>query len=242
MKLIAYLSNGYPNLEESFLRAKRYIENGIDIIEADIPAANPYLDNDFLKARIKIARQQTVNYEEYFDAILRIQNEYPNIEIIINIYEDTIIEMGVDNFIQNMKKINNRTVLLAGTLFPDVREKLVNAGFEPSSFVTREMKNEDIELAKNSNGFVYLEGFANPDKYNENYPTLKDCVFKVRSVIGKDRKIFVGIGVHTPEQFKEVYESGADGVFLGSIILKQEDNLNKQSQLIKKLKNISIGQ
>ncbi|MGX7100094.1 tryptophan synthase subunit alpha [Globicatella sanguinis] len=239
MKLIAYLSNGFPNFDESFKRALRYVENGVDIIEADIPAANPYLDNDLLKSRIKVARKQTVDYGDYFKAIYRIQEASPNSEIIVNIYEDTIKEMGMNQFIEYMDKLKNKTVLLAGSNFPDVRQKLVEAGFSPSSFVTREMKKSDLELANESDGFVYLEGFGNSEKYHSDYPTLKDCVKEVRNIIGDERNIFVGIGVHSPEQFKEVHDTGADGVFLGSIVINKEDNIEEQSRLIRDLNKIA---
>lgn len=238
MKLLGFLSNGYPNMEASKQRAHFYVENGIDIIEAEFPASDPYLDNDLLKSRIKVARDLTSNYDDYMNNILAIKNELPNTGILVNIYEDTIKEIGYEKFIAFMKKLDTDIVLLAGSRFPEVREVLVENGFYPSSFVTREMLSSDLELASTSNGFIYLQGFGDESLYSEDYPTLKDCATKVREIVG-DRKIYCGIGVHTVDQIKEVADSGVDGVFLGSILIKKEDNIEEQAQLIRDLAKIA---
>lgn len=241
MKLIGFLSNGYPTLEDSRKRAYHYVENGIDIIEAEFPAADPYLDNDLLKKRIAIARQQTTNYDDYMNSILEIKRNLPNTEIMINIYEDTILEIGYEKFMKFMNKLGTNKLLLAGKRFPEVRKTLVENGYYASSFVTREVLDEDLKIAEKSNGFIYLQGFGDESLYNKKYPTLKSCVEVVRPLI-QDRNIYCGIGVHTVEQIKEVYKAGADGVFLGSILIKEEDNIKKQAELIRTLRKIADGE
>ena len=242
MKLIGYLSNGYPTIEDSKERAIRYVNNGIEIIEADFPAEDPYLDNDLLKARIFKARENTSDYEDYMAAIVDIHKTMPDIKIMINIYERTLQVIGIERFVRFMKDIDENDFLLAGNEFPQLRDELEKHDLYLSSFVTRAMHEEDLKLAARSNGFIYLEGFGDESKYSPIYPNLKDCAKKVRSIIGDDRNIFCGIGVHTPELLKEVYEAGCDGVFLGSMVIKLEDNLDEQSKLIQDLAKIAKGE
>lgn len=241
MKLIGYLSNGYPTLEASRKRAKHYVENGVDVIEADFPTSDPYLDNDFLKKRIFGALAHTTDYEVYMDNILKIQEENPGVEFLINIYEVTVKEIGYDRFARFMEQLGQDQVLLAGKEYPEVREELEKRKLYASSFVTREVLAEDLEIAEQSNGFIYMQGFGDEATYSKEFPTLRDCVAKVRSVIGEDRKIYCGIGIHTPELLKEVYESGADGAFLGSIVIKKEDNQEEQGKYIQSLRAIADG-
>lgn len=240
MKLIGYLSNGYPTLEESRKRAQHYVKHGVDIIEADFPAKDPYLDSDFLKKRIFKALENESDYSKYMENILQIKKENPTAGILVNIYEETIKEIGIGKFVEFMKKLDENQVLLVGKEYPEIRKELEKLGFYASSYVTRAMLEEDLELAKNGNGFVYMQGFGDEKEYSEKYPTLKDCVEKVREIIG-DRKIYVGVGVHTPELLKEVYEAGADGVFLGKIILTKEDDLEEQGKFIQQLRRIADG-
>lgn len=242
MKLIGYLSNGYPTLEASRERAKHYVNNGVDIIEADFPTQDPYLDSDFLKVRIFGALDQTTDYELYMDNILQIKKENKDVDFLINIYEATVKEIGYDRFAQFMGELGQNEVLLAGKEYPEVREELEARNLYASSFVTRAMEPEDLELAGESNGFIYMQGFGEPSEYSKEYPTLKECVAKVRSVIGPERNIFVGIGVHTPELLEEVYESGADGSFLGSIVIKKEADKNVQGEYLQELRRIADGE
>ena len=49
VKVICYLSFGYPTIEESAKMAEYYIEGGCDAIEVSIPPKNPYRDSAYLQ-------------------------------------------------------------------------------------------------------------------------------------------------------------------------------------------------
>jgi tryptophan synthase alpha chain len=241
MKLIAYLSNGYPTLEESNARGKFFIQHGIDILEADFPGSDPYLDSEYLQRRIFAALKNESNYDKYMEMLIKLKVETPGVQYLINIYEYTIREIGVEKFIRFMHNINQSQVLLIGKTDPDVRKALKENQLYVSSYVTRGMLSEDLELASNSNGFVYMQGFGDEKEYSNEYPTLKDCVTKVREVIGSDRPIYVGVGLHTFERVVQVQQSGADGAFLGSIVLRKEDSGEDMSEYLSKLRKIADG-
>ena len=52
MKLICYLSNGYPTIESSVEMAGIYSEAGCDVIEIDFPSRNPYLESELISGRM----------------------------------------------------------------------------------------------------------------------------------------------------------------------------------------------
>jgi len=241
MKLIAYLSNGYPSLDDSLRRGIDYVGAGVDIIEADIPSHDPYLDSDYLKKRILSALDREPDYEKYMASLLELKKAVPDAGFMVNIYVETLAGIGVDRFSAFMNDLGEKEVLLVGPEFKGLRSELETLGFYASSFVTREMCEEDLELASRSNGFIYLEGFNDNKKYNQEYPELKDCVAKVREIIGYKRNIYVGIGVHTPERLAEVRESGADGAFLGSMVLKKENDKEEQLKFLRHLRLIADG-
>lgn len=65
MKLICYLSNGYPTLEESERMAQTYVASGVDTIEIDFPSRNPFLESEFIANRMRIALTNCDNYGNY---------------------------------------------------------------------------------------------------------------------------------------------------------------------------------
>lgn len=236
MKLIAYLSNGYPTLEKSNQRGKFFVENGVDIIEADFPAKDPYLDSYYLRSRIFTALDAEANYDRYIEMLVKLLDDVPGMQYLVNIYEETLKEIGIEKFVDFMRKIGQNQVLLVGKTDETVRDALEANQLYASSFVTRAMLEEDLELAGRSNGFIYLEGFGDESTYSKDYPTLKDCVQKVREVIGPDRQIYVGIGLHTLDRIRETARAGADGGFLGSIILRKEDAGEDMAAYLKEIR------
>lgn len=241
MKLIAYLSNGYPTLVESNTRGKFFVEHGVDILEADFPGSDPYLDSEYLQRRIFAALHNESNYDVYMDMLIKLQEEVPGVQYLVNIYEYTVREIGMQKFVEFMQKINQNQVLLIGTTIPAVRKELEQHQLYASSYVTRGMLPVDLELAGLSNGFIYMQGFGDESEYSKEYPTLKDCINKVREVIGRNRPIYVGVGLHSFERVREVQQSGADGAFLGSIILRREDAGEDMGEYLKKLRAIADG-
>jgi tryptophan synthase alpha chain len=98
------------------------------------------------------------------------------------------------------------------------------------------MPENEVAAAKNSNGFVYLQAKPMTNNIDPNYPTLKDCINHLKS-IGIDRKIYVGVGIRDVEDIRMAKESGSDGVFVGSTILKLHDNAELLTETIKTLKS-----
>ena len=96
------------------------------------------------------------------------------------------------------------------------------------------MLPEEIESAKASNGFVYLQ--AKPSgNVNPRYPELKDCIRHLRQC-GIDRPIYCGVGVHAPEDVRMVKEAGGDAAFVGSTILKLHEDVPAMKDIIRKFK------
>ena len=130
---------------------------------------------------------------------------------------------------------------MIGITDPAVRQELEAHGLYASSYVTRSMLPQELELAKAANGFVYMQGFGDESEFSKEYPTLKDCVTKVKEVIGTERPVYVGVGLHTFERIREVQQSGADGAFLGSIILRKEDAGEDMGEYLSKIREIANG-
>ena len=117
-----------------------------------------------------------------------------------------------------------------------IKNKIIAAGLQVSCYVQFHLPKEEVEMAKQSNGFVYLQ--AKPydtQQKNEEYPTLKDCVEYLRSC-GIERPIYCGVGVHAPEDVRLVREAGGDAAFVGSTILKLHENIPAMKEKIREFK------
>lgn len=69
MKLICFLSYGYPTIAQSIEIAEQYVQAGCDVLEIDLPSSDPYLEGEYIAARMKAALEQCSDYRQYMAGI-----------------------------------------------------------------------------------------------------------------------------------------------------------------------------
>lgn len=234
MEIILYLSNGYPTIESSIQMAKEYADAGCNMIEIDFPSRNPFLESELIKGRMEKALENCDDYEAYMEEIVEVKKNLPRVKLLVLSYENTIEEIGAERFIRFCIENDFKDVLLVGLTGNEIKDQIIAAGIRVSCYVQYQMLEEEIESARHSNGFVYLQakpvpgqGFVNPK-----YPMLKDCVRCLRDH-GIDRPIYCGVGVHSPEDVRMVKEAGGDAAFVGSTILKLQEDIPAMKEKIR---------
>lgn len=234
MEVILYLSNGYPTLESSYQTAIEYAEAGCRMMEIDFPSRNPYLEGEYIADRMAKALEVCDDYEKYMESMVRLKERLPEVHFLVLAYENTIEEIGTERFIKFCKEHDFEDVLMVGLKDEKIKNEIIESGLKVSCYVQFHMLPEEIESAKASNGFVYMQAKPNGN-INPDYPTLKDCIRHLRDC-GIDRPIYCGVGVHAPEDVKMVKEAGGDAAFVGSTILKLHEDVPAMKEMIKRYK------
>ena len=238
MKLICYLSNGYPTIDKSVELAKVYGDAGCDVIEVDFPSRNPYLEGELISSRMEEALKTCSDYKLYMEGIKTMKKDNPSTKILLLAYDNTIQDMGEENFISFCKEESLLDMIYVGEDI-ELQKRLIDAGLKISCFIEFRMPEEQIKAALNSNGFVYLQAIAEEGKINPKYPTLKDCVNHLKE-LGITREIYAGVGIKGVEEIEMSKKAGCDGVFVGSTILKLWDKPQELTEKIKELKIATI--
>ncbi len=233
-KVICYLSNGYPSIKKTLETADLYVQGGCDIIEVDLPTDNPFLDNEFIGGRMSKAFKLDPNYDHYLDTIAKIRSKYPEKEMLIVLYEHSLTAIGVEKFTQFCLDHQTKDIILVGSETNDVKNRLMASGIKVSSYIQFHLPQEEIELARNSNGFIYLQA-KSTGLEKEGCHTLKDCIRYLREC-RLEQRIYCGVGISTPEDVKMVTDSGGDGAFIGSAVLKRQDDPEELVRFIVQLK------
>lgn len=235
MKLICYLSNGYPSIEASIKMADEYVSAGCDMIEIDFPSRNPYLEGELIAGRMAKALEVNDNYDDYMEGIIKIKKMHPETYFIVLAYENTICEIGADKYADFIINNGFEDIIYVGDKSPEIKERLIKRGIRVSCYVQFHQPEEEVKAAVSANGFVYVQAKPTANNTNPEYPTLKDCIAHLRRV-GITRKIYAGVGIYTPGDVAMAKASGADGVFVGSTILKLHDNLPEMRKVISEMK------
>lgn len=235
MKLICYLSNGYPTIEASISVAGAYAGAGCDIIEVDFPAEDPYLESEYIAGRMKAALANCSDYERYMDGIRTMKKNNPDIRFLIVVYEKTILKIGVSHFIDFCNENGIKDIIYVGGDNKEVKKSITEKGIKISCYVQFGMHEDEIDAALASNGFVYMQAKSSGNDINPVYPTLKDCISELKRR-GITREIYAGVGIYTTDDIQMARNSGADAVFVGSTILKLQEDLPKLKETIASFK------
>ncbi len=233
MRLICYLSNGYPTAHQAIELANQYFAGGADVIEVDIPARNPHLEGDFIRGRMLEALRLEPSYDVHLQSLAKMRANHQDKQFILLVYEHTIKEIGVQRFLTFLQDNRFSDIIYNECLHPEIRDTLIQHGINVATYIKRTLDQEDITTAKRMNGFIYLQakGDAHPQ-----YPTLASARKYLIETEDFKRRIYAGVGIATPDDVAMVKEAGCDGVFVGSAILKLYDDPKSLKQTIHLLK------
>lgn len=213
--------------------AQHYADAGCDIIEIDLPARDPFLEGPYIADCMHKALEMCGDYDRYMDTLVEIKEMLPDKRWILLVYENTILEIGYERFVEFCRKNGFTDLILVAPTH--TQDRLICDGMGVSCYVQFQMQQEQIETARHSNGFVYMQSKPDAGKINPAYPALKDCIRHLRE-IGIERRVYCGVGIHTTEDAIVAKNAGADGIFVGSAILKLQNDIPAMKRTIREFK------
>jgi tryptophan synthase alpha chain len=147
----------------------------------------------------------------------------PAVSYILLIYEHTLKEIGVEKFCEFCKTNGFRDIILAGQKGAEIKRALMVRGLRVSCYIQYFLPAGDVASARESNGFVYLQAKPTAGRINPEYPRLSDCIRYLRGA-GIVTPVYCGVGINEPKDVCFAKKAGADGVFVGSALLKLSDD------------------
>ncbi|KAL6217467.1 hypothetical protein ACLB2K_010684 [Fragaria x ananassa] len=235
--LIPYITAGDPDLSVTAEALKVLDSCGSDIIELGVPYSDPLADGPVIQAAATRALARGTN----LNAILAMLKEViPKLScpIALFTYYNPIMKRGVGEFISTIQDVG-----VHGLVVPDVP-------LEETAILRKEALKNNIELvllttpttpmermkaiAETSEGFLYLVSSIGVTgaraSVNERVPALLREIKEATS-----KPVAVGFGISKPEQAKQVAGWGADGVIVGSAIVKILGDANTPEEGLKEL-------
>lgn len=220
--LIPFFVIGDPDEETSFELVKTAIDSGADILELGIPFSDPVADGPTIQKADIRAMKAGMTPQKAIAFIQRI-TDYKPIPIGLLVYYNLIWQYGIERFFSEFKKAGGTSVLIADLSIDDADEiapAAKAAGLETVFMVTPNTANERIQkVAEYTTGFIYTVSLLGTTGERSG---LSDLVTPLiaRLKAATDKPICVGFGISTAEHAKAVSVAGADGVIIGSRIVK----------------------
>lgn len=240
---IPFFVIGDPN-PTTFLNIIKEIEPIVDIIELGIPFSDPIADGPVIQEANKRAFSSQINFKKSIELIksIRAFSEKPIVILtyanVLGLYERMernirlFSEIGVDGIVAADIPIEESEVLV---------EALNKSGIYPI-FLAAPTTTEDRlnEIIKHAKGFLYVVAVKGVTGVRKSVKQeTVELLNKISKVNDKRKPIplCVGFGISSPEHVKEVISFGADGVIVGSAIVKIiEENEKYPERMIEKIK------
>lgn len=211
---VPFFMLGDPTYEESKEIINQAIAAGADALELGISFSDPVADGPTIqKAHL---RASDTSPSKALDLVREIRAEHPYIPIGLLVYGNVAFSMGFDEFYRAVAEAGADSVLI-----PDVpvresapfREAAHRHGVKQVFIAPPHASAETLAMvAEHSEGYIYAvsrDGVTG---------TEREATFE--AVPQSDTPVLLGFGISTPEHVRAARKAGADGVIVGSALVK----------------------
>lgn len=229
---------GDPDRKHSLEIIHTLIKNGADALELGLPFSDPPADGPVIQEADTRALRSGMRIDDCF-ALLKEVRSTTDIPIGLLVYFNLIVQRGIDKFYRDCAESGVNSVLIADVPLEHAEEILPAAkkhGIEPVFLVSEVTSNERLKkIASIAHGYLYVVSYLGVTGVTD--VALEDTV---RMTIERARKyttlpLIVGFGINSPEQVSAAVRAGADGVIVGSRIVREIPGLKKVASICSSL-------
>ena len=218
--LMPYLMGGFPDVETSVAIGEAYADGGADLVELGVPFSDPLADGPVIHAAATAALRAGATVHGVLDAGAAIAERVP---VVLMCYANPIFARGMERFATDLAERG-----ISGLIVPDMPlEEAAGAlaacdaaGVALVPLVaptTPDARLEAIGVA--ARGFVYMVSVTGTTGER------KALGAEVRGILERaharsELPVALGFGIATPEQAADAAAAGADGVIVGSRLVR----------------------
>jgi tryptophan synthase alpha chain len=221
--LIPFITAGDPDLATTAQALIALDRAGADIIELGVPYSDPLADGPVIQAAATRALQAGVKLADVLEVIAKVS---PAIKapIVLFTYYNPILNLGIPEFLRRIVAAG-----VKGLVVPDLPLEESTTLLEPASLMGIEVimlvaptspPDRMKAIAASAQGFVYLVSVTGVTGMREGMGSnVAGILNQLRGLT--DKPIAVGFGISDSVQAKQIKELGADGVIVGSAMVKK---------------------
>ncbi len=239
---IAFMTVGDPDLKTTVELALAFEKAGVDIVELGVPFSDPLADGPTIQEASQRALKNGVTLDKVFEVVREIRKS-SNLPIALMTYYNPVFHFGEAHFIKtaNLAGVDG---IIVPDLPPQEAKDLITlsrkADIATVFFLSPTTTDERIEkIVKASTGFIYYVSLTGVTGASQGLP--KDILTRIKKAKAMTTKpVCVGFGVSTAQEVKMISRV-ADGVIVGSAIIKEIEKHRGQKDLVSKVAQFVRG-
>jgi tryptophan synthase alpha chain len=218
--LMPYLMGGFPDLEASVAIGLACADGGADLVELGVPFSDPLADGPVIHAAGTRALAAGATLHGVVDVATRIAERLP---VVLMCYANPLLARGVERFAGELAAAG-----VSGLIVPDlpleeadgIRDACDAAGLALVPLIAPTTPQERLTaIVARARGFVYTVSVTGTTGERAGVDSALASVLagaKAHSPV----PVAVGFGISTPAQAAEAAAAGADGVIVGSRLVR----------------------
>lgn len=216
---------------------------GADVIELGVPYSDPLADGPTIQAAATRALQKGTTLDKVL-AVVAEASPHISAPIVMFTYFNPIMARGLDKFCRQAKAAG-----ASGLLVPDIpleeTEEISHVaashGLELVLLVTPTTPQTRMrQIAQRSRGFVYLVSVAGVTGIKTTMESRVEGLLQQLHEV-TDKSVAVGFGVSRPEQAAQVKAWGAEGVIVGSALVKALGEAPSKAEGMRRLEELATS-
>ena len=218
--VMPYMMGGYPDLETSLRIGLAYAEAGADVIELGVPFSDPLADGPVIHAAGAAALRDGVRVDDVLAIGSAIAQRVP---VVVMCYANPIYVRGIERFIERLAVAG-----ISGLIVPDLpleesaglRESCERHGVALVPLVAPTTPDARLErIGAGARGFLYTVSVTGTTGERSNLDGSLAAIVE-RAKAHTEVPVAVGFGIGEPAQAAAAAAAGADGVIIGSRLIR----------------------
>jgi tryptophan synthase alpha chain len=233
--LMPYLMGGFPTVQESIAIGQAYVDGGADLIELGVPFSDPLADGPVIHAAGTQALAAGATVQDVFDVCSVLG---PQVPVVMMLYANLVLARGVPEFVSDLVEAGG-----SGLIVPDLPleesgpllEACDAAGIALIPLVAPTTPEDRLErIGAQARGFVYTVSVTGTTGERA---TLSDTYAQTiaRAKAHTDVPVALGFGIGAPEQAVQAMKAGADGVIVGSRLVRAAAEADDPAAAVREL-------
>lgn len=234
--LINFITAGDPDLKITEALVIEMEKKGADIIELGVPFSDPLADGPTIQRASLRALEKNTSLKDIIKLVVNIRKS-SEIPLVIMSSYNPILRYGEERFVKDSVKAGLDGVIIPD-LPPEEGEILMKVaegeGLNVILLVAPTTPSERARLlAEKSRGFIYYISLMGITGERDVMPKeIKEGISRIKKF--GDKPIVVGFGISKTDQVKALSQV-ADGVIVGSAIVKIIENNQDDPKLVSKV-------
>lgn len=218
--LMPYMMGGFPDRERSLAVGHAYVDAGADLIELGIPFSDPLADGPVIQAASTRALEAGTTPADVLEIC---RDLAPRVPVVVMVYANVVLADGYERFAQRLVDAGACGLIIPDLPLEESDDALAAceaAGIALVPLVAPTSSSERMaKIGARARGFVYAVSLVGTTGERSSLAAAyADTIRQAKA--HTEAPVALGFGISDPDQAREAAASGADGVIVGSRLVR----------------------